>query len=312
MLGRELYEELGLGPWHQHVGGDREAVAGEPALAEELRDGRAVGGPLREEPLGGRQLGGGELGIVDEEPFALDIGSVGDEQSASSLGVSIPARRDGAPSRGRAGERAEQRGRHAGSVAERWARRVGGCARGLDLLGLLGEARAALVGLQGIGELVELAVEGLVERVQRELDAVIGHAALAIVVGADLLGAVAVPTWALRPAESSPAARRWPAQGAGRSTRMAFSRFCSWLFSSCIATATPVGLCVMRTAESVVFTDWPRVRRSGTVDLQIALVDLDVDLFGLRQHRDGGGGGVDPALRLGGGTRCNGGCRPRT
>jgi hypothetical protein len=33
--------------------------------------------------------------------------------------------------------------------------------------------------------------------------------------------------------------------------------FWSWDFSSCIETTTPVGLCVMRTAESVVFTDWP-------------------------------------------------------
>ena len=35
------------------------------------------------------------------------------------------------------------------------------------------------------------------------------------------------------------------------------------------------------------------------VDAQIALVDLDVDLLGLRQHRDGDGGGVDAALALG-------------
>ena len=38
---------------------------------------------------------------------------------------------------------------------------------------------------------------------------------------------------------------------------MAFSRFCSWDFSSCIETTTPVGLWVMRTAESVVLTDCP-------------------------------------------------------
>ena len=42
-----------------------------------------------------------------------------------------------------------------------------------------------------------------------------------------------------------------------RSTRIAFSRFWSWDFSSCIETTIPVGLWVMRTAESVVFTDWP-------------------------------------------------------
>ena len=36
---------------------------------------------------------------------------------------------------------------------------------------------------------------------------------------------------------------------------MARARFWIWLFSSCIDTTRPVGLCVMRTAESVVFTD---------------------------------------------------------
>ena len=38
---------------------------------------------------------------------------------------------------------------------------------------------------------------------------------------------------------------------------MALARFWSWLRSSCIATAIPVGLWVIRTAESVVFTPWP-------------------------------------------------------
>src|SRR6266511_3745261 len=42
-----------------------------------------------------------------------------------------------------------------------------------------------------------------------------------------------------------------------RRTRNAFCRFCSWLFSSCIETTSPVGMCVMRTAESVVFTLCP-------------------------------------------------------
>ena len=35
------------------------------------------------------------------------------------------------------------------------------------------------------------------------------------------------------------------------------ARFLSWLFSCWHFTITPVGLCVMRTAESVVLTDWP-------------------------------------------------------
>ena len=39
--------------------------------------------------------------------------------------------------------------------------------------------------------------------------------------------------------------------------RIACSRFCSWLFSFWQLTTMPVGRWVMRTAESVVFTDCP-------------------------------------------------------
>ena len=38
---------------------------------------------------------------------------------------------------------------------------------------------------------------------------------------------------------------------------MACSLFCSWLFSFWQDTTMPVGRCVIRTAESVVFTLWP-------------------------------------------------------
>ena len=49
--------------------------------------------------------------------------------------------------------------------------------------------------------------------------------------------------------------------------RRARSLFCSWLFSSWQLTVTPVGTCVSRTAESVVFTLWPpgpRARKMST------------------------------------------------
>ena len=62
----------------------------------------------------------------------------------------------------------------------------------------------------------------------------------------------------------------------------------------------PVGLWVMRTAESVVLTDWPPGPGGAVdVDLQVVRVDLDLDLLGLGQHRDGRRRGVDAALRLG-------------
>ena len=63
----------------------------------------------------------------------------------------------------------------------------------------------------------------------------------------------------------------------------------------------PVGRWVMRTAESVVLTDWPP-GPGGAVDVdpQVVRVDLDLDLLGLGRDQHAGGGGVDAALRLGG------------
>ena len=82
--------------------------------------------------------------------------------------------------------------------------------------------------------------------------------------------------------------------------RSALSLFWSWLFSSWHETTSPVGLCVMRTAESVVFTDCPPgPGRAEHVDLEVVRVDLDVDLLGLGQHRDRCRARVDAALALG-------------
>src|SRR4051794_9517697 len=53
------------------------------------------------------------------------------------------------------------------------------------------QAPALLVGLESCRELVQLALEDRIEVVRGQLDAVIGDPALAVVVRADLLGAVA-------------------------------------------------------------------------------------------------------------------------
>ena len=67
-----------------------------------------------------------------------------------------------------------------------------------------------------------------------------------------------LPICERRCAESSSCWRRSSAsRSRARSTRIAFCLFCSCDFSSCIATTIPVGRCVIRTAESVVFTLWP-------------------------------------------------------
>ena len=44
-----------------------------------------------------------------------------------------------------------------------------------------------------------------------------------------------------------------------------------------------------------------RAAGAEDVDAQVVRVDLDLDVLGLGQHEDAGGGGVDAALRLGDG-----------
>jgi hypothetical protein len=103
-----------------------------------------------------------------------------------------------------------------------------------------------LVGGQGVDDLVELALQHAIELVQRESDPVV-------------LSARPPPfTWSRRWRESSSARRSCSSfNSRDRSTVSALARFWIWLFSSCMATTRPVGRWVMRTAESVVFTDWP-------------------------------------------------------
>ena len=150
--------------------------------------------------------------------------------------------------------------------------------------------------------LVELAGQHLVELVEREPDAVVGDPVLLEVVGADLLGAPAAadlaraarrtarrPAGPARASAAAPAAPAspWPGSGSGSSRPAS-------------ATTRPVGLWVMRTAESVVFTDWPPGPTSGRRRSARSLGSIcDVDLLGLGQHRDGGRRGVDAALALG-------------
>ena len=53
--------------------------------------------------------------------------------------------------------------------------------------------------------------------------------------------------------------------------RSARSLFCSWLFSSWQLTVTPVGMCVMRTAESVVLTLCPPGPRARKMSMRRSL-----------------------------------------
>src|SRR5213592_4742122 len=69
--------------------------------------------------------------------------------------------------------------------------RRGPACRSLRRGGLRLQAPALLVGLEPGGELVKLAFEDRVQVMRGQLDAVVGDSALAVVVGADLLRAVA-------------------------------------------------------------------------------------------------------------------------
>ena len=57
----------------------------------------------------------------------------------------------------------------------------------------------------------------------------------------------------------------------------------------------------MRTAESVVLTDWPPGpdERLTSIRRSLLLVDVDLDLVGLGHHDDRRGRGVDAPARLG-------------
>ena len=86
----------------------------------------------------------------------------------------------------------------------------------------------------------------------------VGDPVLLEVVGPDLLRAAAAADLALAlGGQLGGPAVLLGLSSRARSTVMALARFWIWLFSSCMATTMPVGRWVMRTAESVVLTDWP-------------------------------------------------------
>ena len=164
------------------------------------------------------------------------------------------------------------------------------------------ELFAAVVVDQGRGQREQVALDDLVEVVERQADPMVGHAVLR---ESCRCGSAASD----RPSRSvsggsgrarcglSPAI--W-SKSRLRRIRMALALFLCWLRSSRQLTTTPVGRWVIRTPLSVLFWCWPPgPARPHDVDLQVLGPDHDVDLLGLGQDGDGGGRGVDPALGLG-------------
>ena len=156
--------------------------------------------------------------------------------------------------------------------------------------------------IERVDQPIDLAVHDPRQRRQVEPDPVVGQPVLGEVVGPDLVGPVAaadhraaggrIGLALLRPAGGRRAASAAP--------DIALALFLCWLFSSWISTTRPVGRWVIRTAESVVLTDWPPgPGRALDVDPEVLLlVDLDLDLVDLGHDDDRRGRGVDPAGRL--------------
>ena len=121
-----------------------------------------------------------------------------------------------------------------------------------------------------------------------------------------------VPTCVFACARAPPPARATRRSSSrARSTSIALSLFWSCDFWSCWLTTSPVGMCVMRTAESVVFTLCPPGPDDAEdVDAEVLVLDLDVDLFGLGQHGDRRRRGVDAPLRSRSPARAARGARP--
>ncbi len=141
-----------------------------------------------------------------------------------------------------------------------------------------------------------------IQPVEGQADAVVGAAPLREVVGADPLAAVAAADLALAVGGDLRMllGHAWHRGCGACSIFIALALFLCCDFSSWQATTTPVGMWVMRTADSVLLTCWPPAPGSAVnVDAQIGRIDLDIDILGFGEDRHGAGRGVNPPLRLG-------------
>ena len=153
-------------------------------------------------------------------------------------------------------------------------------------------------------ELVEIALDDPIELVQREPDAVIGHAVLREVVRADLLASARrSPTMLRRSADSAASCfSRSRSSRRLRRTFIAFALFLSCERSSWHFTMMPARLVQdLHGAVGRVDALPARTAARGDGDLEVLVVDLDVDVVGLGEHGDGRRRRVDAPLRLGGG-----------
>ena len=154
-----------------------------------------------------------------------------------------------------------------------------------------------------VDDLVQVAVHDRVDLVQRQVDPVIGDAALRKIVRADALAAVAASRSATCDAPLPCSAARCRSRSSRReaSTDIACARLRCCERSSWHSTTRPVGRCVMRTAESVLLTCWPPAPDARNVSMRMSAGLIVMSAIGSASGNHGhrARGRVDAALRLG-------------
>ena len=293
------------GPRDQHPPVDRELDPPEPLAAEDVGD-RLAPDPAPDHGAEGARVdgrdprfgGGGEAGAGRRRsPRASS-------SSASSRGESTPARQASAARQRLAYDRRQpphrtraRRRRAASSCGLRSPSGLTAPGSG----GLLLEPRALLLGRERGRELAQVAAEDLVEVVGGELDPVVGDPALGEVVGADLLRALAGAD--LRAAVGGDLGPLLLERPLVEPRAQHLHRLLPVLQLRLLVLHRDhdPGRLVGDPDRRVGRVDRLPARPGGAidVDLQVVRGDLDLDLLGLGQHRDGRGRRVDAALRLG-------------
>src|SRR3989337_970326 len=165
------------------------------------------------------------------------------------------------------------------------------------------QAPGLLGGGDGIDEVVDAAAEEAGQVMPRVADAVVGDAVLGEVVGADLLSALAAADLgAARIADLRLLLFAFALEEAGAQDGHGLDAVLE-LRALVLALDGDASGHVGDAHRRGDLVDVLAAGAAGVVDLgaQVLVVDVDLDLLGLRQDGDGGRAGVDAALRLGGG-----------
>ncbi len=164
------------------------------------------------------------------------------------------------------------------------------------------EQRRLMMGDEGVDHFVEgLARDDLFQLVEREIDAVVGQTALRKIVGADALRTVAradlrAPVGGAFGVEFLPLGVVDPRAQQRHGARPVL------VLRTLVLTENDDAGRNMRDADrrfSLIDVLAAGALRAHRVDLQIGFIDIDIDLFGLRENRDGRSRRMDAPLGFG-------------